>query len=223
MNDLLDYLSTDELLNKLSSSKGDSSHKIDMQIPKKEKRVKIRRVFKVLYYIVISIAVFHVLYLLLQLTVNDRGMSLFGRATIVAVPIDQEIEIIDDQFEVSARVVVMRKFDSSELKNGDYVIIYGKFGSEYYWVERVVSFDLDKEEIITTVDGVFASEDVTSFDDVTGFYVRDAGLSGAFNYVSSSLRGFIITLLIYTLILYMLYYAYKVEEKGHQKKFNKKI
>jgi hypothetical protein len=217
---LLDYLSTDELLSKIRLQET-SSIKINNQIGKPKKRVQIRRVFKVLFIFMVTIAFLHITYLLLQLATSDRGLSLFGRATILAATIDQDIEIVDDQFEVAAKVVIMRKFNPSQLDNGDYVIIYGKFGSDFYWIERVISFDLEKAELTTSVDGFFASDDITSFDQVIGFYVKDASLSGTINYTSSTTRGFLITLMTYTLILYVLYYAYRAEEKRFNKKINK--
>ena len=93
------------------------------------------------------------------------------------------------------------------------MVIYGKFGSDVFWVERVVSFNNTTRELVTTIDGVFASEDVTSYDQVRGYYVREAGLSGAINYVSSQFRGYIITFLTYVGILIVMRYHYQKEKK----------
>ncbi len=178
-----------------------------------EKRSRNLKIIKITYWVIAILAIIHVIYLLSLLVSQNRGLSLFGQTTVVAVPIDQQITIIDGGFEANATVVIIRRFEPNDLEVGDLVVIYGKFGSDVFWVERVVSFNNTTRELVTTIDGVFASEDVTSYDQVRGYFVREAGLSGAINYVSSQFRGYIITFLTYAGILIVMRYHYQKEKK----------
>jgi hypothetical protein len=207
---LTDFLTTDELLdviNNQSSSKNEykvKSNKYENQsldsIQKKLKKNKI------IYLSIAILILMHIIYLILPLVLPDNGLGLYGMSNVLAVPIDQDVVIDEGSFEVFAAVVVVEKFDPSKLDIGDLIVIYGKYGSDVYWVERVVDYNLEEGTVTTSLDGVFASDDVTSLDQVRGYFVRMAGTSGALQYVSSNFRGFTLIVLIELTVLYGLYF-----------------
>lgn len=220
---MTDFLTTDELLeviNSQSLSKIDYKEKSNKNsyqsldiIKKKLKKNKL------IYLTIAILIILHIIYLVLPLVLPDRGLGLYGMSNILAVPIDQEVVIDEGSFEVFAAVVVVEKFDPSELDIGDLIVIYGKFGSDVYWVERVVDFDLEEGSVTTSLDGVFASDDVTSLDQVRGYFVRLAGTSGALQYVSANFRGFTLIVLIELTVLYGLYFLIIDPVKRKEKNF----
>jgi len=193
------------------------------QLSPLEKRRRNLKILKVVYWAIAILAVIHIIYLLTLLVGDNRGLNLFGQATVVAVPIDKEIILTDTGFEANATVVVIRRFEPDDLKIGDLVVIYGKFGSDVFWVERVVSFDNQTQQLITTIDGVFASDDVISYDQVRGYFVRVAGISGAINYVSSNFRGYLITFATYALIIFAMRYHYNKQKKSLELETNQSL
>jgi len=221
---LTDFFSTDELVQTINEQNS-SNHQIEKKHSKEknesfeELNRKLKR-NKIIYLSISILIAFHIIYLILPLVLPNNGLALYGMSNVLAVPIDQEVVIEDGAFEVYAAVVVIEKFNASNLNIDDLVVIYGKFGSNVYWVERVVDFDLEEKTITTSLDGVFASNDVTSFDQVIGFYVRMAGTSGALQYVSSNFRGFTLIVLIELLILYGLYFVLLDPIKNKIKKYN---
>ena len=221
---MTDFFSTDELVQTVNEQNS-SNHQIEKKHSKEknesfeELNRKLKR-NKIIYLSISILIAFHIIYLILPLVLPNNGLALYGMSNVLAVPIDQEVVIEDGAFEVYAAVVVIEKFNASNLNIDDLVVIYGKFGSNVYWVERVVDFDLEEKTITTSLDGVFASNDVTSFDQVIGFYVRMAGTSGALQYVSSNFRGFTLIVLIELLILYGLYFVLLDPIKNKIKKYN---
>lgn len=221
---MTDFFSTDELVQTINEQNS-SNHQIEKKHSKEknesfeELNRKLKR-NKIIYLSISILIAFHIIYLILPLVLPNNGLALYGMSNVLAVPIDQEVVIEDGAFEVYAAVVVIEKFNASNLNIDDLVVIYGKFGSNVYWVERVVDFDLEEKTITTSLDGVFASNDVTSFDQVIGFYVRMAGTSGALQYVSSNFRGFTLIVLIELLILYGLYFVLLDPIKNKIKKYN---
>jgi len=225
---LSDYLSTEELVKIINDKKAlfqeddYSKHKIKKNrasLSVNDLKNKLKRNKRIFLGIVILILL-HLSYLVLPLVLPHNGLALFGMANVVAVPYDQEIVVDETGYEVYAAIVVIEKFKVEDLNIGDLVVIYGKFGSNVYWVERVEDFDLDARTITTSVDGFVASTDVTSFDDVEGFFVRMAGQSGVISYVSANLNGFILIILIYVVAIYGFYILF-IEK--HQKALHKRL
>lgn len=206
---MTDFLNTEELVQTLNEQNS-TEHQHDKKHSKEKSESfeslnkKLKR-NKIIYFGVCIIIALHIIYLVLPLVLPNNGLALYGMSNVLAVPIDQEVVLDEGSFEVYAAVVVIEKFNSSKLDIGDLVVIYGKFGSNVYWVERVVDFDLEQRTITTSLDGVFASNDVASFDQVIGFYVRMAGTTGALQFVSSNFRGFTLIVLIELIVLYGLY------------------
>lgn len=175
-------------------------------IIKQKKKLKINK--RVLYWILFAIAITHLVYISIPMILPNRGLNVVRYTNVIAVPIDQEVVVDETGFEISATVVLIEKFDPDELEIGDLVVIFGKFGSNVYWVERVASFDLENQTLTTTLDGYTQSEDVNSFDEVEGFFVRRATIAGTLTYVSSNTRGYLVMLFSHALVLSILYYLY---------------
>ena len=75
-----------------------------------EKRSRNLKIIKITYWVIAILAIIHVVYLLSLLVSQNRGLNLFGQATVVAVPIDQQVTFIDGGFEANATVVIIRRF-----------------------------------------------------------------------------------------------------------------
>lgn len=221
---MTDFLTTEELLAQLKRQDSNSVNQTTNL--KVKKKINFRFNKKILYWVLFAITITHLLYISVPIILPDRGLSVVRYTNVIAVPIDQEVVVDETGFEISATVVLIEKFNPDELEIGDLVVIYGKFGSNVYWVERVASFDLDNETVTTTLDGYVASEDVTSFDEIEGFFVRRANLVGTLTYVSSSARGYLVMLFFHALVLAVLYYLYnrdKDKTRQHQKTKKKNI
>jgi hypothetical protein len=216
---LTDYLTTEELLAQLRRQAADTVS-TNTQSKKKTKKFKINK--RVLYWILFAIAITHLIYISIPMILPDRGLGIVRYTNVIAVPIDQEVVVDETGFEISATVVLIEKFDPEKLEVGDLVVIYGKFGSNVYWVERVASFNIENQTLTTTLDGYIASEDVNSFDEIEGFFVRRATLVGTLTYVSSNTRGYLVMLTSHALVLSILYYLYiRDKDKANQKKKKK--
>ncbi len=218
---MTDFLTTDELLAQLRRQEAGSVTPNSQTKKKDKKKFKINK--KVLYWVLFAIAILHLIYISIPMILPDRGLGLVRYTNVIAVPIDQEVVVDETGFEISATVVLIEKFDPDKLEVGDLVVIYGKFGSNVYWVERVASFNLVDQTVTTTLDGYIASEDVNTFDEIEGFFVRKASLAGTLTYVSSNTRGYLVMLTSHALVLSILYYLYiRDKDKANQKKKNKK-
>jgi uncharacterized membrane protein YobD (UPF0266 family) len=210
---LSDYLSTDELVELINKvSVHDHNYKNEVQSKRKTKTPltieeltkRIKRNTKIFIGLII-LFIIHIGYLTLPLILPNQGLELFGMANVVAVPYNQDVVIDETGYEVYAAVVVIEKFNVEKLNIDDLVVIYGKFGSNVYWVERVIDFDLELKTITTSSDGFFESTDVTSFEDVEGYFVRLAGRSGALAYVSANLNGYLLIIIAYIVASYTIY------------------
>lgn len=218
---MTDFLSTEELLAQLKRQAAETVPFSTQSKFKQKRKFKINK--RVLYWILFAIAITHLIYISIPMVLPDRGLNLVRYTNVIAVPIDQEVVVDETGFQISATVVLIEKFDPAKLEVGDLVVIYGKFGSNVYWVERVASFNLEEQTVTTTLDGYIASNDVSTFDEIEGFFVRRATLAGTLTYVSSSTRGYLVMLFSHALVLSILYYFYiRDKDKAKQKKKNKK-
>jgi hypothetical protein len=216
---LTEFLTTEELLAQLKRQEAGSVSTNPQT--KKKKKFKINK--RVLYWILFAIAITHLIYISIPMILPNRGLGVVRYTNVIAVPIDQEVVVDETGFEISATVVLIEKFNPELLEIGDLVVIYGKFGSNVYWVERVSAFNLEEETVTTTLDGYIASEDVNTFDEIEGFFVRKASIVGTLTYVSSNTRGYLVMLTSHALVLSILYYLYiRDKDKANQKKKNKK-
>jgi hypothetical protein len=218
---LTNFLTTEELLAQLKRQEAGSVSTNPQTKKKKTKKFKINK--RVLYWILFAIAITHLIYISIPMILPDRGLGVVRYTNVIAVPIDQEVVVDETGFEISATVVLIEKFNPELLEIGDLVVIYGKFGSNVYWVERVSAFNLEEETVTTTLDGYIASEDVNTFDEIEGFFVRKASIVGTLTYVSSNTRGYLVMLTSHALVLSILYYLYiRDKDKANQKKNHKK-
>lgn len=218
---MTEFLTTEELLAQLRRQEAGSVSTNPQAKKKKNNKFKINK--RVLYWILFAIAITHLIYISIPMILPNRGLGVVRYTNVIAVPIDQEVVVDETGFEISATVVLIEKFNPELLEIGDLVVIYGKFGSNVYWVERVSAFNLEEETVTTTLDGYIASEDVNTFDEIEGFFVRKASIVGTLTYVSSNTRGYLVMLTSHALVLSILYYLYiRDKDKANQKKKNKK-
>jgi hypothetical protein len=199
---LANYLSTEELLAQLASQKVTS----DLHIQKKVRKINIKINKKTIFWIFVGLAILHTMFIAFPLILPNRGIGLLGTANVLAVPNNQELDE-----ELSTRIVIVKRFKLDDLKVGDNILIYGRFGTDIYWVEEVVEIRESLNELQTTFDGFISN--TTSIDNIDFVYIKDASFLGTIYYVSSNLRGFLVMASVQGLILSIIYVFYIKENK----------
>jgi len=193
---LTEYLSTDELLVFIEKQS---------EIPEYNPNQKTKRKFKVqrkhIFWFVVLLAILHIFSQSITIFSENRGINTLGYTTVLAVPMNQEL---DD--ELIATVARIRKVDLDTLVIGEKVIIYGKYGSDFYWIEEIIAINLESNEITTTFDGLIAN--TIQFEDVEGVYIEDANFLQLLSYISSNTRGYVFLILTYALVLSAVYFLY---------------
>ncbi|MDR4968057.1 MAG: hypothetical protein RG740_00415 [Acholeplasmataceae bacterium] len=199
---MANYLSTEELLAQLASQKVASN----LHIQKKVRKFNIKMNKKTIFWIFVGLAILHTMFIAFPLILPNRGIGLLGTANVLAVPNNQELDE-----ELSTRIVIVKRFKLDDLKVGDNILIYGRFGTDIYWVEEVVEIRESLNELQTTFDGFISN--TTSIDDIDFVYIKDASFLGTIYYVSSNLRGFLVMASVQGLILSIIYVFYIKENK----------
>jgi len=213
---LANYLSTDELLEKLEQQEAGVIQKPqkpqkpeksqEFEVIKQKRKVKFKLNRKFFFFLAIIAALFHIFYVSIPLLSDNRGINAFGVTTILAVPSDQEL----GQF-VNAKVVLIEQNDANLYEVGDNVVVYGEYGTDLNWVVEIVSIDENNHEAEITFDGVISH--TVNLDDIEGKYVKIAGLMGIISYISSNLKGYIFLLGTYIVGFSMVYYFYIRKKK----------
>jgi hypothetical protein len=199
---LAEYLSTEELLAQLARQKVTS----DPHIQKKIKKLNIKINKKTIFWSFVVLAILHTLLIAIPLIMPNRGINILGTTNVLAVPNNQELDE-----ELNTKIVVIKKFKLQDLEVGDNILIYGRYGTDIYWIEEVVEIRDSINELETTFDGFISN--TVSIDDVNFIYVKDASFFGTIYYVSSNLRGFLVMASVQGLILSIIYGFYIKENK----------
>lgn len=208
------YLTTDELVTQLhnqtnqptTNNKEKKRKKISLKEKFKKINFKITR--KKIFWLALILAIIHIFSVSVPLLSENRGINAYKTTTILAIPMNQEI---DDVLDV--KIVKIKKIDLDNLEVGEKIILFGEYGTQNYWVKEIVSIDSVNRTVQTTFDGVISHE--ASYDDLEGIYIEDANILGIISYVSSNLRGYIFLLGTYFVIFSMVYVFYirKKEDK----------
>jgi len=202
---LADFLTTEDLLvliNKQQTKQTyDTKIKYNKSIRKKKKINK-----KTIFFGFLILAILHLLYIFIPLIAPQSAVDIIGHVNVLAVPNNQELGS-----DLKASVVAMRPFNPNRIEIGTKIAIYGKFGTEIYWVEDIVEIRLDERELDASFDGIIRN--TYSFDDIDGIVLRETGIFGMIMYVSSGLRGFISLSLTYAVVFSIIYYLYIMDRK----------
>lgn len=195
-----DFLTTEELIRQLNTQEtvAKSTKEIRSRVITK---ARVKKTFKTFFWIALVIAILNTLYSIIPMVTNHRGVDILGRTSMLAVPNDQEL----DQ-ELQGSVIRVEKFDFDKIKVGDKIVIYGKFGTELYWVEEVTEINPSAREIHTTF-GYFI-QNTYAEEEVVATYLREVTPLGEIYYVGSTPRGFTSLLAIQGIILTLIYYYY---------------
>ncbi len=168
---------------------------------RKKGRFAIKLNRKIIYFVALALAFTHIFLLAIILISPNRGLNAFGQTTVLAVTMGQELDS-----EVFAEVIVIEHFDADNLAIGDKVVIFGKYGTDLYWVEQVVAINRDTGTLDTTFDGFIANQ--VKIADVDGIYLNAGNLIHRVNYVGSTTMGFISLVALYALLFAVTYYLY---------------
>lgn len=200
-----EYLTTEELVKALhlQASRPQSKEVVKQ---KKISNQKIKKVGRIIYFVVLGLLVLYTLYALIPMVVKDRAVNLLGRSTMLVIPNDQEL----DQ-ELNSDVIHIKKFSFNDIKIGDRIIIYGKFGTDLYWMEEIVDIDTVNRTLDTTF-GYFI-RNTYSEQEIIASFDHHANLFSTIIYVATTPRGFVSMLFMEALILSVIYYYFVREQK----------
>lgn len=204
-----DFLTTEELIHRLRTQT--SSEKDMNQVHKNRHKREFHRSkpLIVMYWSLIGLFSFITLIALLPIVLPNRAIGLFGETMILAIPNDQELDE-----ELRADVISIKKFHFDEVEVGDKIIIYGKFSTDLYWVEEVVSIDLLNRTLDTTF-GYFV-RNTYSENEVIALFNDHTNTFQSLMYVATTPRGLISLILIEVLIFGSIYY-YFIRDTKEQK------
>lgn len=194
-----EFLTTDELIQALNQQ-------VDSPVitPKHTKH-KIKRIGRIVYWIIVALLSIHLIYTLIPMIFPHRAVNLLGQTTMLAIPNDQDLTD-----ELSVQVITVKTFDFDDIKIGDRIVVYGKYGTDLYWVEEVISID-DIGQTLETTFGYFVTNTYDK-NDVIATFVGHASLATTASYVASTFRGFISLLVSETLLMGLIYY-YVIRKK----------
>jgi len=204
---LNDFLTTEELIHRLrtqASSEKDIKY-VQRHREKKEHTIVTKR-FKMIYWITVGLFGLVTLLALLPMILPDRAIGLFGEAMILAIPNDQELDE-----ELRADVILIKSFEFDNIEIGDRIIIYGKFSTDLYWVEEVVSIDPTHRTIDTTF-GYFVRNTYDESDVIATFHDHTTTFQSLV-YVATTPRGLMSLVLIEILVFGSIYYYFIRDSK----------
>lgn len=195
-----DFLTTEELLKRLKQQDEGIKpvHHVHMTASRKR---QIKKIGSIIYWVILSVAVLLTISALIPIVFPHRAVNVIGATTMLAIPNDQEL----DQ-ELKADIIRVKRFNFEQIKIGDRIIIYGKFGTDLYWVEEVVSIDAINQTLDTTF-GYFIRNTYTKDQIIASFDRHTTPLSTVL-YVATTIRGFISFILIETLVLGAIHYYF---------------
>lgn len=200
-----DYLTTEELVKALNRQTSEPQIKETI----KEKKVinqKIKKVGRIVYWVVLGFMILYSLYAVIPMVFEDRAVNFLGKSTILVIPNDQEL----DQ-DLTSDVVHIKKFSFDDINTGDRIIVYGKFGTDLYWMEQIVDINRENRTLDTTF-GYFI-RNTYSEDDIIATFDHHANTLSTIIYVATTPRGFASLLVIEVLILSVIYYYFVREPK----------
>ena len=134
--------------------------------------------------------------LTIQMVTPHRGLATFGVSQIMAIPPDEPI--VDGM--LSAKVVWVTQHDGEAFLPGAYVAVQTTDETPFYWIEQIVSYDVDTHRLVTSFDGVIARTIDPSR--VIGNYVRRSENWETISYFSTQPVGFSFIAVFLMLSLY---------------------
>lgn len=214
---LNNFLTTEEILKRIQSSMSS----VQAEKPKKEKKQKTdevinrnQKIKKIIYFSLLALAIIHILFVTIPLISPSGAVNVVGRQYVMAVPNDQELDN-----ELNTRIVQIKPFRIDDVSIGDTIVIYGKFGTEVFWVEEIVEIDYGNQTIDATFDGFLRNTYL--FEDIGGTVLRQTNIFGSIIFVASQARGYMALLVTYIIVFSTVYYFY-IRKPKHLKEDIKK-
>lgn len=202
-----EFLTTEQLVLKLQSqqNKPIAETKNEKKVVSHHKRTKIG---KIIYWSIVGLMALYMIFSIIPIVFKDRAVNLLGSTTMLAVPNDQELDE-----ELTSDVIFVKKFKFENVNIGDRIVIFGKFGTDLYWVEEVVAIDEVNKTLDTTF-GYFVKNTYQE-DEIRATFSHHANSLSTVFYVSTTPRGFLSLFLIETLSMGLIYYYFirKPKEK----------
>lgn len=191
------YLNTDELLAKVTES----------QVRLKEPKPKHRKINykKIIFVSIAVLAVLHLVFMSIPLIFQERSRDILGYQYVVVITKNQPLAA-----ELKGHVVTIEEINRDSLKIGDKVLIFGLYGSEYYWEVEINSIDALNQSVQATFDNVITN--TYEFSQISGTIGRTANVFGVAYYTASTLSGFIYMMIFHVIVVGVIYYTmFKLE------------
>lgn len=201
------FLTTEELVLKLNNQKSESIIDSNESL-KSERIVKVKKIGKSLYFVLVGVLAIYSLFSMIPMIFPNRAVNFLGNTTMLVVPNDQELDS-----ELQTDIAHVNKFNYEKIAIGDRIIVYGKFGTDLYWMEEVVAIDEVNQTLDTTF-GYFIRNTYQK-NEIVATYQKRGNLFSTILYVSTTPRGFISLVIVETLVLSVVYYYFirKPKEK----------
>ncbi|PKK93824.1 MAG: hypothetical protein CVV61_02725 [Tenericutes bacterium HGW-Tenericutes-6] len=211
---LNNFLTTEEILKRIHTSTSTVQAQ-KTHVPKAVKSQKDvdrkNKIKKIIYFSLLALAIIHIVFVTIPLIAPAGAVNVIGRQYVMAVPNNQELDN-----ELNTKIVQIKPFRIDDVSVGDAVVIYGKFGTNVYWVEEIVAIDYGNQTIDASFDGFLRNTYL--YEEVSGTLIRETSLFGTLLFVATQARGYLALLVTYTVIFGTVYYFYIREPK--QKNIN---
>lgn len=191
------YLNTDEILAKVSES----------QTRLKEPKLKHNKlnIKKIIFVSIAVLAVLHLVFMAIPLVFQERSRDILGYQYVVVITKNQPLAQ-----ELKGHVVMLEDINQDAMKIGDKILIYGLYGSEYYWEVEINSIDAVNQSVQATFDNVITN--TYEFNQIGGTVGRTANVFGVAYYTASTLSGFIYMTIFHIVVVGIIYYTmFKLE------------
>jgi hypothetical protein len=207
------FLTTEELLLAISSN----YHEQAVDTKANKGKNKIRKILNkyVIYWSIVFIAVLHLVFAAIPMLFNDKGLGLLGYRYAITYQFNEETAP-----EYPLFIAVHHPFALERIQEDTLILIRGRFGTEYYNIEEIISIDENNKELTSTFDGTTTS--TYSFDEIEAIFYRRANQFETLYFIFGTPRGFIM-LFIGNLVLFGGLYLMYINPKPLLPKKSKKV
>ncbi|GEM_PF-1152496 len=165
-----------------------------------------RRIIKYGLYLLILLVAVNVGFMTLHRFDPNYQYDILDYSYINAITPDQNVNAT-----MYLDIVRVTEFNPENAQIGDNIIIYGDFGLNEYFVEEITSINQDDQTVTTTYDD--QTSVTNEFNDVIGFYEREANLFGTIFYASKFNTGYLFLVIGHVLLVSMYYLSFMDSSK----------
>ena len=142
----------------------------------------------------------NMIYITLIFYDREYDFKLLNKTYMSAVYQGQDINNI-----LETSIIKVEAFDIDTVTEDSYIITYGDYNTNEYWVNEVASVDSVNNVISYTYDGIVSTS--INADDIVAIYTDDASLVGTIYYGATFSRGYILLTILHLFIFSIYYFS----------------